>query len=56
MTDEWIASLYNKSGNDLLNAHIERLINEFKYLGAARAETKQTTAEADCPAAWDEAT
>lgn len=55
MTDDWWAAIYEKAGRDLTDAHIQRLANEFRYLGAKFcAEAEQTTTQANSPSSRNE--
>jgi len=41
MTDEWWSNIYRKAAADLSDAHIQRLVDEFKYLGNTIREKAQ---------------
>lgn len=36
MTDEWFNGLYKTAGEDIWNAYVNRLLEEFKYLGESK--------------------
>jgi hypothetical protein len=36
MTEEWFDKLYKAAGTEMWNAHVNRLLEEFKYLGESR--------------------
>lgn len=36
MTDEWFNGLHERAGRDIWDAYVDRLLEEFKYLGESR--------------------
>lgn len=56
MTEEWWANLYVKAGDDMMEARVQQLLNEFKYLGSeTREKKKQSEDQASSSAVGDEA-
>ncbi|CAB4154767.1 hypothetical protein UFOVP653_27 [uncultured Caudovirales phage] len=41
MTDEWWAKIYEKAGRDMMEKRAERLLHEFRYLGAQNGNRKK---------------
>lgn len=41
MTDEWFDGLFNKTGQDMWQARIDRLLFEFRCLGGKNAKSEQ---------------
>ena len=53
MTDDWWDSLYHRAGEDMHNARIARLLNEFKHLIAGE-KTNTQDAKTDSSPTWNE--
>jgi hypothetical protein len=57
MTKEWWANLHREAANDLTEARVLRLLEEFKFLGnTIREKAQQTYGPSNNPASRDEET
>jgi hypothetical protein len=44
MTKEWLSKIYEQVGADFMQAQIDSLLKEFRYLGATNENSIQPTA------------
>ena len=49
MTDDWMESLYQRAGEDINNAFVARLLNEFKYLTSGEKKNSQNPSSGSSP-------